>query len=238
MWIVDVLLGQPAAGDLGDVGVLGRQHAVERLEQQHLGPHARRRPTRSRRPTRRRRRRRSCRAAPRAPMPPRCRSRGRRTRCPGSASASSRWRARSVLASISLPSIAADLDVAVVGRASRRPRCRSILFFLNRPPTPPVERRDDLLAALVDLGEVDRAAGDLDPESPASSISESMSADAQHGLGRDAGVVQAAAADLVLLHHGGLHPELGGADRRHVAAGAGADDDAVVLGFGHGSGEC
>ena len=42
--------------------------------------------------------------------------------------------------------------------------------------------------------------------------------DAQHGLGGDAGVVEAAAADLVLLDDGGLHAELGGADRGHVAA--------------------
>ena len=42
--------------------------------------------------------------------------------------------------------------------------------------------------------------------------------DAQDGLGRDAGVVQAAAADDVLLDHGGLHPELGGADGGDVAA--------------------
>ena len=32
-----VLLGELAPGDLGDVGVLGREHAVERLEEQHLG---------------------------------------------------------------------------------------------------------------------------------------------------------------------------------------------------------
>ena len=35
-----VLLGELAAGDLGDVGVLGREHAVERLEQQHVGAEA------------------------------------------------------------------------------------------------------------------------------------------------------------------------------------------------------
>ena len=37
---LDVLLGERAAGDLGDVGVLGRQHAVEHLEEQDLGAEA------------------------------------------------------------------------------------------------------------------------------------------------------------------------------------------------------
>ena len=94
VWTSMPCLLEPALGDLGDVGVLGRQHAVERLEQQHLGAEPRRTPRRSRRPTRRRRRRRSSPAAPRAPTPPRCRSRGRRTACPGSAWAPSRSRAR------------------------------------------------------------------------------------------------------------------------------------------------
>jgi hypothetical protein len=35
-----VLLGEPAAGDLGDVLVLGRQHAVERLEEQDVDAEA------------------------------------------------------------------------------------------------------------------------------------------------------------------------------------------------------
>ena len=35
------LLGETAAGHLGDVGVLGGQHAVERLEQHHLRAEAR-----------------------------------------------------------------------------------------------------------------------------------------------------------------------------------------------------
>ena len=47
---------------------------------------------------------------------------------------------------------------------------------------------------------------------------------AQDGLGRDACVVQAAAADGILLHHGGLEAKLGGTDRRDVAAGAGPDE--------------
>jgi hypothetical protein len=59
---------------------------------------------------------------------------------------------------------------------------------------------------------------------------------AQDRLGRDAGVVEAPPAELVLLDDGGLHVELSGADGGHVAAGSGADDDAVVAGFGHANG--
>src|SRR3954451_22668107 len=51
----------------------------------------------------------------------------------------------------------------------------------------------------------------------------------QHGLGRDAGVVEAAAAGLVPLDHGRLLPELGCADRGHIAPGPAADDNHVVL---------
>ena len=49
----------------------------------------------------------------------------------------------------------------------------------------------------------------------------------EDGLGRDAGVVEAAPARLVALDHRGLLAELGGADRGDVAARATADDDHV-----------
>jgi len=55
----------------------------------------------------------------------------------------------------------------------------------------------------------------------------------QDRLGRDAGLVETAAADVLLLDDRRLHAELGSADRGHVAPRAGADHDAVVLGFGH-----
>ena len=57
---------------------------------------------------------------------------------------------------------------------------------------------------------------------------------AQHGLGRDAGVVEAAPPRLVALDHGGLLAQLGGADRGDVPTGAPADDDHVE-GICHGS---
>jgi hypothetical protein len=49
-------------------------------------------------------------------------------------------------------------------------------------------------------------------------------------LRRDAAPQQAGAAErLLLLDDGRLQPELRGADRRDVAAGAGADHDYVVF---------
>ena len=55
-------------------------------------------------------------------------------------------------------------------------------------------------------------------------------------LGRDAAAQRAGAAELgVLLHQRHLHPELRGADRRHVAAGAAADDHQVLVERGGGS---
>jgi hypothetical protein len=97
----------------------------------------------------------------------------------------------------------------------------SILFFLN-----------DLLATGGDLREVDLAAGDLDAELVGVvDLSEDVRG-TQDGLRGNTGVVQAPSADLVLLDDGGLHPELGGADRRDVTTRPGADNDAVKL-LGH-----
>src|SRR6185369_6812583 len=48
-------------------------------------------------------------------------------------------------------------------------------------------------------------------------------------LGRDAAPVQARAAQLFLLDDGGLQAQLRGADGADVTAGAGADDDGVVV---------
>ena len=51
----------------------------------------------------------------------------------------------------------------------------------------------------------------------------------QQRLGRDAADVDAHAAELVLLDHGGGEAELGGADGADVAGGAAAEDDDVEL---------
>ena len=54
----------------------------------------------------------------------------------------------------------------------------------------------------------------------------------QQRLGRDAADVEAGAAQRrVLLDDRHLQAELGGADRRHIAAGAGADHDEVEDSF-------
>src|SRR5687767_12080204 len=51
----------------------------------------------------------------------------------------------------------------------------------------------------------------------------------QHRLRRNAANVETGAAErLVLLDDRDLHAELRGADRAHVAAGSGTDDDEVV----------
>src|SRR3954453_11184842 len=54
-------------------------------------------------------------------------------------------------------------------------------------------------------------------------------------LGGEAGLVEAAPADVALLDHRRLEPELGSPDRADVAAGPGTDHDAVVAGLGHGA---
>ena len=100
------------------------------------------------------------------------------------------------------------------------------------------ERRDDLAAALHDGGEVDLRLADLDAELGRVADLLQDVGRAQHGLGGDARVVQAAPADRSFSTHGRLHAELRGADRGHVAARTGADDDAVVGSGGHAPSLC
>ena len=169
---VDVLLRQPAPDDLGDVGVLGREHAVERLEQQDLGAQA---------PVRRGD------LAPEAPAP-------RTAILPAAVSAhassvpmtrppnwvpGTAWaatgREHDGLGAITLPSKSSPTLTAVVGdRAEALDEVDLVL--LEQAADAADEGLDDLLTALVDLGVVDGAAVDLDPKSPASSISDSRSA--------------------------------------------------------------
>ena len=221
---LDVLLGERAAGDLRDVGVLGREHAVERLEQEHLRAHA---PVGGRDL-----------GAGRAGADHRQRLRQllERPRLLGADHAAAEARAGDGLGDRAGRE---DHRLGLVLACRRRGRCRravteptpsmtSILFFFIRPPTPPVSvlmtlRRRSPTApkSIVRLRHGDAEVGGL------VDLGDDVG-DAQHRLRRDAGVVEAAAADDVLLDDGGLHAELGRADRRHVPARPGSDDDAVV----------
>ena len=103
---------------------------------------------RSRRRRRPRRRPRSGRAAPRAPTPPRCRSRGRRTRCRGSAWDRAGGEDHALrgldLGPVEVP---ADLHVAVVGDRAEALDVVD-LVLLEQPADAAGERLDDLPAAL------------------------------------------------------------------------------------------
>ncbi len=52
---------------------------------------------------------------------------------------------------------------------------------------------------------------------------------AQQRLGRDTADVEAHPAPVLVLDHGHPQPELGGADRSHVTAGAGTENDDVIV---------
>src|SRR3546814_18789380 len=56
---------------------------------------------------------------------------------------------------------------------------------------------------------------------------------AQQRLGRDAAPVETDAAKILALDDRGFQAELRRADRRNIAAGAGAEDDEVVVGVSH-----
>ena len=219
------LLGQPAAGELGDVGVLEREDAVDRLEQRDLG------------------------AEPRV---------GGRDLGAGRAGADDGQRAGQLLerprllradhaaaelgagdrqrdgaggehdALRRLELLVADRDGLAAAQRAPRPRCTRSSFFLNRPATPPVSVLMTFLRRSETLPKSTVRDGDLDAElAGLVDLGEDVG-DAQDRLGRDARVVEAAAADGVLLHDRRLHPELGRPDRRDVATGTRADDDAVV----------
>ena len=221
---------EAALDQLGDVGVLGGQHALECLEQEHLD--AQPRVARGDLGTRGA-------GADDAPSiagssasaqassvpitrPPNC--------APGIGSLD---RAGGEHDRLGRDLLAADRHGALAGQRGLA-LDQVDLVLLEQARDAAGERRDDLLAACGD-GRRSRPRGsaDLDPELAGLADLGQHVGDAQHGLGGDAGVVEAAAADLVLLDHGGLHPELRGADRGDVATRPGADDHAVVSGIGH-----
>ena len=109
------------------------------------------------------------------------------------------------------------------------------LVLLEQPGDAAGERLDDLQrGARLTAPKSTRRLADCDAEvAGVADLGEDVGR-AQHRLGRDARVVEAAAAHDVLLDDGGLHPQLRRADRGDVPAGAGPDDDAVVGALGHG----
>ena len=156
----DVLLAEPARGDLGDVRVLGRQHAVEHLEQEHLA-------------AQRAVRRRDLRAG--APAPTTASVSGSAssahassvpmTRPPNSRPGTGLG-TEPVASTIALrASISASPTRTLPSPVSEpEPSISSMPFFLNRPADAARQRLDDLLAARDDLREVDRRAVDVDAE--------------------------------------------------------------------------
>ncbi len=105
----------------------------------------------------------------------------------------------------------------------------AILFFLNRKATPLVVASTTSPLRFMQLAEVElgRAEHDAVDAKTVACLLEEMRG-LQQRLGRDAADIEAGAAQGgALLDHRHLHAELGGADRRHVAAGPGADDDEI-----------
>ncbi len=119
------------------------------------------------------------------------------------------------------------------GASVASPSTRSMPLRLEQAADAARERLDDLRAARLHRGVVDLDARDRQAEVAGLADLAEQVRRAQHGLGGDARVVEAASADLVALDHGGLLAELGGADRGHVPAWTRADHDAVVGGLRH-----
>ena len=75
-----------------------------------------------------------------------------------------------------------------------------------------------------DLGEVDGDARHLHADLTALVLDLGYQLGAvEQALGGDAAYIQAGAAQILLFHQGHFCPQLRGADRRHIAAGAAAD---------------
>ncbi len=119
---------------------------------------------------------------------------------------------------LGLVDVVADLDVAVGGDRALAGDLVD-LVVLEEPGDAAGQGLADLLAAFVDLRPVDRhVLGDDAELGPVLRLLVDLGG-AQQRLGRDAGVVQAAATGLVLFDHRGLQPQLSRADGGVVAPG-------------------
>ena len=124
--------------------------------------------------------------------------------------------------------VAVDGDPSIAGQARFTADDRDAVL-LEQPADTPGQSLDDLVPARDDRVEVHRRVADVDAEFGGTPGFRDDVGGAQHELGRDAGVVETAAAEAVPFDHRGPHAELRRPDRGDVAAGTGADDDAVEL---------
>jgi hypothetical protein len=125
--------------------------------------------------------------------------------------------------------IPVDGDPGLPGKPGR-PVDDGHAVALEQPAYSAGEPLDDLPATGHDRFEVDHRLTDVHAQLGGFARLRDDVRRAQHQLGGDAGVVEAAPTEAVALDHGGAHAELSRADRRHIAARSGADDDAVELG--------
>ena len=219
----DVLLLEGSLDHPDHVLVLGREDLVEHLDQQHLGAEA---------------------AVGGGDLTARgagadhgdlLRLLGQRPGAPGVEDAAAeldpgdrqRHRAGREDDRAGLVDVVADLDLALRGQRAVAVDQLDLVLVPEHLHAAG-ERVRDGGAALAERVPVDRDVLDHEPQLGAVSRLVVELGGVQDGLGRDAGVVEAAPARLVALDDGGLAPQLGGADRRDVAARAPADDDHVV----------
>ena len=132
---------------------------------------------------------------------------------------------------LGLVRLTADGDVPIVGQRALALDLRDLVLVPEHLHAAR-KRLRDARAALAERLPVDRRLRDLHAQvRRVLRVVEDLGR-VEHRLRRDAGVVEAAPARLVLLDDGRLQAELGGADRRDVPAGTTADHD-YVEGFGH-----
>ena len=102
------------------------------------------------------------------------------------------------------------------------------LVLLHQPLHAGVQLPRDLPRPVDDLAQVERGLLHAQPVSGGMGHIMIDLAGPQQRLGRDAPPVEADAAQFLALDDRHLQPELAGPDRRHIAAGARAQDDEIV----------
>ena len=131
------------------------------------------------------------------------------------------------LAGVDLELVAAA-TAPVRGSSVAVPAMCVILFFLNRKPTPLLTLSAMPRLRWIIAGKSGAHVAGDDPELLGAVEGLEHLGRAQQRLGRDAAPVEADPTEVLALDAGGLEAELRAADRRDVAAGAGADHDDIV----------